>query len=114
VVTTYNLSTREAKSREGIIANEASFVFPKVRVAPDGAMVVISGRPSYINADPGVIAVLEPGSLETRYELSGHGDSILDLAFSNDGRRLITGSRDQTARVWTLPTKDSKSEEGNK
>ncbi len=30
----------------------------------------------------------------------GHGDSITCLAFRRDGRMLITGSRDHTARVW--------------
>jgi hypothetical protein len=32
--------------------------------------------------------------------LKGHSDDILAAAFSPDGRRIITGSRDQTARIW--------------
>ena len=34
-----------------------------------------------------------------------HRESITKLALSPDGRRLITGSRDETARVWNLPEK---------
>jgi WD40 repeat protein/serine/threonine protein kinase len=34
--------------------------------------------------------------------LEGHGDRITDLAFSPDGRQLVSGSRDRTARVWTF------------
>ena len=32
--------------------------------------------------------------------LKGHANSVWAVAFSPDGRRIVTGSRDQTARVW--------------
>jgi Tol biopolymer transport system component len=32
--------------------------------------------------------------------LTGHTDAVLDLAFSPDGRTLISASRDQTLRIW--------------
>jgi WD40 repeat protein len=34
--------------------------------------------------------------------LSGHTDSVVSAAFSKDGKWLITGSRDNTARVWEV------------
>ncbi|MBL8726053.1 MAG: hypothetical protein JNK49_18555 [Planctomycetes bacterium] len=35
-----------------------------------------------------------------RCDLVGHRDAILDLATSNDGRRLATASADGTVRLW--------------
>ena len=34
--------------------------------------------------------------------LSGHTDSVVSAAFSKDGKSLITGSRDNTARIWEV------------
>ena len=34
--------------------------------------------------------------------LRGHTDQIFALALSADGRWLVTGSRDTTARLWDL------------
>ena len=37
-------------------------------------------------------------------ELAGHGDEIYSLAFAPDGTRLVTASKDRTARVWDAVT----------
>ena len=34
--------------------------------------------------------------------LHGHSDSVIAIAFSSDGRWLVTGSRDKTAKLWNL------------
>jgi WD40 repeat protein len=34
--------------------------------------------------------------------LEGHGDQVFAVAISQDGRRVISGARDKTARVWEL------------
>ena len=39
--------------------------------------------------------------------IENHADWILSLAFSPDGKRLITGSRDRTAKVYDLVAKES-------
>src|SRR5262245_20663235 len=36
--------------------------------------------------------------------LKGHTDAVYALAFSPDGRHLLTGSDDETARLWDLGT----------
>jgi WD40 repeat protein len=34
--------------------------------------------------------------------LRGHRDEVLSVAFSPDGKQLLTGSRDGDARIWNL------------
>ena len=41
---------------------------------------------------------LETG--KTLFELRGHSDWVVPVAFSPDGRWLVTGSGDKTAKLW--------------
>ena len=36
--------------------------------------------------------------------LSGHDGAVMSAAFSPDGRRIVTASGDQTARIWDAAT----------
>ena len=35
-------------------------------------------------------------------ELKGHTDIVWSAAFSPDGKKIVTGSADKTARIWDL------------
>ncbi|KAG9044890.1 hypothetical protein FS842_001360 [Serendipita sp. 407] len=49
---------------------------------------------------------LEPEPvLELELELKGHGDGVWSLAFSPDGSKLVSGSSDNTIRIWNLQTR---------
>src|SRR6516164_11786216 len=37
-----------------------------------------------------------------KYDLIGHRGGVNSVAFSPDGKRVVTGSGDHTARVWDL------------
>ncbi|MDQ2714325.1 MAG: protein kinase [Chloroflexota bacterium] len=37
------------------------------------------------------------------YVLRGHSDAVTSIAWSPDGTRLVSGSRDKTARLWSGP-----------
>ena len=44
----------------------------------------------------------------TRWRTEGHGDAVVSVAYSRDGKRLLTGSYENTARLWDLATGDSR------
>ena len=43
-----------------------------------------------------------------RATLKGHTGSVISVAFSSDGKRILTGSLDKTARVWDTETGQEK------
>jgi WD40 repeat protein/predicted Ser/Thr protein kinase len=46
------------------------------------------------------ITLWGPGRGDEPITLSGHADQINDLAFSSDGKRLASASRDKTVKIW--------------
>jgi WD40 repeat protein len=41
---------------------------------------------------------------EVEAKLKGHTDFVMSVAFSQDGSRVVSGSRDETVRVWNVTT----------
>jgi RNA polymerase sigma factor (sigma-70 family) len=68
----------------------------RIAFSPDGRMLAWSGR-----WDP-TIYLMETASGRERRRFAGHLGWVLSLAFSADGERLISGSKDTTALVWDL------------
>jgi WD40 repeat protein len=52
---------------------------------------------------------LTPGCANAKLEqtIENHADWVFGVAFSPDGKHLLTCSRDKTAKVWDLATKES-------
>lgn len=64
-------------------------------IAPDG-------RSIYCTGNDGVIHIYESATGKIRRSLTRHRDYISGLAFTADGRRLLTASNDLTALVWDI------------
>jgi WD40 repeat protein/TPR repeat protein len=56
----------------------------------------------FITAKGKKIRLWDVGLKTLAYELMGHTGDVTCAAVSPDGRRLISGSRDQTLRIWDL------------
>ena len=37
---------------------------------------------------------------------SGHGDSVSSVAFSRDGKTIVSGSHDKSVKIWDMETGD--------
>jgi WD40 repeat protein len=50
------------------------------------------------------ITILDTHTLREQVRLRGHGDTVAAIAVSPDGRVLVSGARDRTARLWDTRT----------
>ncbi|HEY4329074.1 MAG TPA: WD40 repeat domain-containing protein [Phycisphaerae bacterium] len=63
--------------------------------SPDGKTVAVATQGTDIS-------LLDPATAKTTSTLKGHGRPVLQVTWSPDGKRLISGSMDTTLRVWTI------------
>ncbi len=64
--------------------------------APDGKVLAVSGQHT--------IELWDPGSGRLLHTLKGHKDTVWSMAFSSDGKRIVSGSDDKTIRFWDVAT----------
>ena len=72
------------------------FEAPAVAFSPDGAQVGAAVRDGTIK-----IRDVKTGTLMA--SLEGHSGEVLSLAFSPNGRTLVSGGADRSIRHWTIP-----------
>jgi hypothetical protein len=63
--------------------------------------VETGGRRVAVGTTEGTVQLLDPQG-RTLEVFEGHGGKIRGLAFRPDGRQLVSGSRDDTVRLWSL------------
>ncbi|KIM23706.1 hypothetical protein M408DRAFT_251479 [Serendipita vermifera MAFF 305830] len=64
-------------------------------------------RKQYIKDYPQTISIQSGGQGDwpaARNVLTGHTESVISVAFSPDGRHIVSGSRDETIRIWDVDT----------
>lgn len=96
----------EAKARLRTPDGKAAFEFPGAdplagAVAPDGSAVAVGRRDGKV--DVWDTAVNPP---KLRWSIPAHTANAVTVAFSPDGKRLVTGGDDHLAHVWGLSGKD--------
>ena len=73
-------------------------------LSPDGQLLAVAGQSALLpQGDERVLLISLPGGDLVR-SLQGHTQPIRGLKFSPDGKRLVSGSDDNTARVWDVAT----------
>jgi WD40 repeat protein len=88
----------DAETGEVLLSSDVGHIeFPvDIAFSPDGKLAATAG-----GDDPNA-KVWDPVTGEVLYTLWGHTSGIAGVAFSLDGTRLATASRDGTARVWNI------------
>jgi WD40 repeat protein len=71
-------------------------------LSPDDEMLAVGGYPEAPNS--ALIYLIGVGDGQIRRVFRGHTSSILSLAFDAQGKRLASGSIDQTACIWNPQT----------
>ena len=67
-----------------------------IAIARDGQTVAVA-----LGDREGVVQLWDPATGKTRAELRGHQDVVTHVAYSPDGKSLLTASADQTVRLWS-------------
>jgi WD40 repeat protein/serine/threonine protein kinase len=89
----------DLESGNDIQRMDADTVPPKmIALCPDGELIAASGW------SPGVALYDLNRHGWRRHSLEGHSGAIACLAFSPEGRRLLSGSADRTLRIWDVET----------
>ncbi|MCI4664975.1 MAG: TIR domain-containing protein, partial [Neomegalonema sp.] len=74
-----------------------------VAFSPDGRRILTGSGSSDLRAGDNTArlwSVDGEGKVKALAVFSGHSDDVTSVAFSPDGRRILTSSRDGTARLW--------------
>jgi WD40 repeat protein len=100
-VALWNMETMQEESK---ILNVSGLVPLALAFSPDGKTLSVGTGPRDFRVRrPGEIQLWEVETRMLRGSLRGHGRAVTSLAYSADGRTLVSGSADTTVRFWDLP-----------
>jgi len=85
----------DANTGEILKTEKTKFAFQRATFSPDGKRVVGCGA-----GFEKTIKIVDAKTLELLETLIGHTDTVLSVAFSGDGKRIVSGSSDKTIKIW--------------
>jgi WD40 repeat protein len=85
---------------QSVLARELAF--DRVAVSPDGRWLAVGLSASGNSAEIHLWDFGTPASTPVLHVVRGHGQGVGALAFSPDGRLLVTGGRDGVIHLWHL------------
>ncbi len=77
-------------------------------ISPNGRLLAVGGHNLTRSGEVYITIINLEQYVQVGYA-SGHTGSINDLAFSNDGNYLISGSDDATIRIWKMDVSENRS-----
>jgi WD40 repeat protein len=81
---------------EGLLLRDAIF-------SPDGRYLAVAGGDPYLTGERSVVRIWDADTGALVHDLKGHVGIVNCLAFSPDGRRLVSGaSEDRAVKVWDV------------
>ncbi len=87
----WNLRTGERKYQ---LIGDSTWV-RSVVIGPEGKMLASSG---------GTIEIWDLATGTLRYQLNGHSSYVSGIAMTRNGKTLLTGSPDETLKIWRVPS----------
>ncbi len=98
----WDLKTGNEKNKIlGIIGDGINGMIYSLTISPDNKLIAVSGI--FDNKESqkmGSIKIYSYPDLKLIKTLYSHEDVVYDLAFSNNGEYLLSGSADRTAKLW--------------
>jgi WD40 repeat protein len=91
----WNTATREELGSFEVRQHGPFGWWPYFALSPDGRALALA-------EGDGAIDVIETATGKLRRRLRGHTSTLRSLAFSPDGKRLLSGSEDTTVLVWDI------------
>jgi WD40 repeat protein len=77
---------------------------PMVRWSPDSTRLVIGGGSDEMGLVTNPVYVYDASSGEELLNVFGHTSRFLESGWSPDGKRIVSGSTDDTTRIWDAQT----------
>jgi WD40 repeat protein len=95
----WDIETGYSKLICGQIDKEKDGMLYAAALSPDNQYLAVTGYPRKFG-----IRIIDLSQKQVVQVLSGHSNVVNSLNFSNDGKRLISGSSDNTAIIWDVIT----------